>query len=354
MPPRKPTIRDVAHEAGVSVTTVSHALNEVKTARIKEETRRRVEKAAERLGYAPNGLARGLRKQRSQTLAFLSDRIVTTPYAGQIILGAQEKAAELGWVVTLYSTGENPEVEQREIRTLVENQVDGVLYGAWYHRQVTVPPGLSGLPVVLVDCVTEDGSFSSVVPDEYGSGLSAVQELIDHGHRDIGFVTNVDDIPATRGRLQGYQDSLRDAGITFDSSMVVADVSETLGGYRTGLKLLTRSPRPSAIFAYNDRMAMGVYRAAYELNIRIPRELSVVSIDNQDIIADGLYPGLTTLALPHYEMGAWAVDHLIGRLRAQDAHEPEPPVEHVVLSCPIVRRHSIAAPLSAPRPIGDW
>ena len=119
MPPRKPTIRDVAHEAGVSVTTVSHALNEVKTARIKEETRRRVEKAAERLGYSPNGLARGLRKQRSQTLAFLSDRIVTTPYAGQIILGAQEKAAELGWVVTLYSTGENPEVEQREIRTLV-------------------------------------------------------------------------------------------------------------------------------------------------------------------------------------------------------------------------------------------
>ncbi|WP_270887549.1 LacI family DNA-binding transcriptional regulator [Pedococcus sp. 5OH_020] len=345
MPPNKPTIRDVAHEAGVSVTTVSHALNGVKTARIKDETRQRVEAAAQRLGYSPNGLARGLRRQRSQTLAFLSDRIVTTPYAGQIILGAQEKASELGWVVTLYSTGENPDVERREVRTLLKNQVDGVLYGAWYHRQVTMPAGLSVLPVVLVDCITADGSLSSVVPDEYGSGLGAVQELIDHGHREIGFVTNVDDIPATRGRLQGYRDALQAAGIRYRPSLVVADESETLGGYRTGLRLLTQRRRPTAIFAYNDRMAMGVYRAAYELNISIPRELSVVSIDNQDIIADGLYPGLTTLALPHYAMGAWAVHHLIGRLLAGEKGEPEPPVEHVILPCPIVRRGSVAAPV---------
>jgi LacI family transcriptional regulator len=339
----RPTIRDVAHEAGVSVTTVSHVLNRVSTARVKHETRLQVEAAATRLGYAPNGLARGLRRQRSQTLALLSDRIVTTPYAGQIILGAQEKAAELGWVLMLYSTGEDPEVERREIRTLLGHQVDGVLYGTMYHRQVTVPPELSNIPVVLVDCVSDDRGVSSVVPDEYGAAHAAVKELLDHGHRDIGFITNVDDVPATQGRLRGYRSALRQAGVPSRKDLVVADVSETLGGYRTALQVLARPDRPTAIFAYNDRMAMGAYRAAHELGLEIPRDLSVVSIDNQEILAEGLYPGLTTMALPHYQMGAWAVDHLIGRLHNATSDLPAQVVEHRVLSCPIVRRHSIAA-----------
>jgi len=345
----KPTIRDVALAAGVSVTTVSHTLNRVSTARVKEETRQRVEAAAARLGYAPNGLARGLRRQRSQTLALLSDRIVTTPYAGQIILGAQEKAAELGWVLMLYSTGEDPDVELREIRTLLGHQVDGVLYGTMYHRKVTVPEALSTTPVVLVDCFSNDPNLPSVVPDEYSAARDAVKELLDHGHRDIGFITNVDDVPATQGRLRGYRFALRQAGVSFQRDLVVADVSETPGGYRTALQLLARRDRPTAIFAYNDRMAMGAYRAAHELGLDIPRDLSVVSIDNQEILAEGLYPGLTTMALPHYEMGAWAVQHLIGRLKNADPDADAQAVEHRVLPCPIVRRHSIAAPPSPRR-----
>lgn len=345
MHPLKPiTIRDVALEAGVSVTTVSHVLNRVQSARVAEPTRRRVEDAAARLGYAPNGLARGLRRQRSQTLALLSDRIVTTPYAGQIVLGAQEKAAELGWVLMLYSTGDDPEVEQREIRTLLQHQVDGVLYATMYHREVEVPRQLAGMPVVLVDCTSRDTGLSSVVPDEYGAARDAVQELLDHGHRHIGFVTNVDDVPATRGRLRGYRQALRQAGIAFRKDLVAADVSETPGGYRTGLKLLARRDRPTAIFAYNDRMAMGVYRAARELAIEIPADLSIVSVDNQEILAEGLYPGLTTMALPHYGMGAWAVQHLIERLLARDGGDDGTRIERTVLPCPIVRRHSVAAP----------
>jgi len=225
----KPTIRDVASSAGVSVTTVSHVLNRVKSARVKEETRRRVEEAAARLGYAPNGLARGLRRQRSQTVALLSDRIVTTPYAGEIILGAQEKAAELGWVRMLYSTGEDPLVEQREIRTLLQHQVDGVLYATMYHREVTVPRELLPVPTVLVDCYSQDTHLSTVVPDEFRAGSDAVHELINHGHRRIGFVTNIDDVPATSGRLRGYRDALRRARIRYSNDLVVSDVSETLG-----------------------------------------------------------------------------------------------------------------------------
>jgi LacI family transcriptional regulator len=341
--PPRPTIQDVAAQAGVSVTTVSHVLNRVQTARVKEATRIRVEEVAARLGYAPNGLARGLRRKRSQTLALLSDRIATTPFAGGIILGAQEKAAELGWVLMLYSTGDDAEVEQREIDTLLQHQVDGVLYATWYHREVSVPPKLARVPVVLLDCTSGDPGLPSVVPDEYGSGYNATLELIRHGHRRIGFVTNVDDVPATWGRLRGYRDALHRAEIRYQEHLVAADVSETPGGYRTGLQLLTGPDRPTAIFCYNDRMAMGVYRAAREVGLEIPKDLSVVSIDNQEIIAEGLYPGLTTMALPHYEMGAWAVQHLIARLESAGGDQAQR-AERAVLPCPIVRRGSIAAP----------
>jgi LacI family transcriptional regulator len=340
--PSKPTIQDVATQAGVSVTTVSHVLNRVATARVRDETRRRVEEAAASLGYTPNSLARGLRRQRSQTLALLSDRIATTPFAGGIILGAQEKAAELGWVLMLYSTGDDPDVERREIRTLLQYQVDGVLYATWYHRHVAVPPELAGVPLVLLDCTSSDPDVPSVVPDEYAAGYNATQELIRHGHRRIGFITNIEDVPATHGRLRGYSDALKATGIKYQEHLVAADISETPGGYRTALQLLTGPDRPTAIFAYNDRMAMGLYRAARELGLDIPKDLSVVSVDNQEIIAEGLYPGLTTMALPHYEMGAWAVQHLISRVGAGDYADH--PTEQAVLPCPIVRRASVAAP----------
>jgi LacI family transcriptional regulator, galactose operon repressor len=343
----RPTIQDVAAHAGVSVTTVSHVLNRVEKARVKDATRRRVEEAAALLGYAPNGLARGLRRQRSQTLALLSDRIATTPFAGGIILGAQEKAAELGWVLMLYSTGEDSELEDREIRTLLQHRVDGVLYATWYHRRVSVPAMLARVPVVLLDCTSDDPRLASVVPDEYGSGYHATQELIRHGHRRIGFVTNIEDVPATAGRLSGYRDALAEGGIAFEERLIAVDVSETAGGYRTALQLLTGPDRPTAIFSYNDRMAMGVYRAAREIGLDIPKDLSVVSIDNQEIIADGLYPGLTTMALPHYEMGAWAVKHLIDRL-GRSGTDPVPSSEHIMLPCPIVRRGSVAAPPREP------
>lgn len=342
----RPTIRDVARAAGVSVTTVSHVLNDVQTARVKAETRDRVHAAAAELGYSPNKLASGLRRQRSQTLGLLSDQIATTPYAGQIILGAQETAAALGWVLMLYSTGADAQLEQREILALQEHRVDGVLYATMYHHHVELPAELERFPLVLVDCFTTGAAVPAVVPDEFHAGYEATRELLDHGHRRIGFVTNIDDVPATTGRLNGYRKALEHAGIAFDDRLVAADASETLGGYRTALRLLTLGERPTAIFAYNDRMAMGVYRAAYELGIAIPRDLSVVGVDNQQILADGLYPGLTTMALPHYEMGAWGVETLVRLINAQPvARSLEPHRLH----CPIVRRQSVAAPGGATR-----
>ncbi|MEU0069464.1 LacI family DNA-binding transcriptional regulator [Streptomyces sp. NPDC006332] len=339
---RRIGIKDVAAAAGVSVTTVSHILNEVEGARIHPETRDRVLKAADELGYRPNGLARGLRLRRSGTVGFVSDEIATTPFAGRLILGAQEEAARHGLVLLLVNTGGSHDLERRGIDLLLERQVEGVLYAAMYHRQVELPQQLRQVPTVILDAQSTGADVPSVVPDERQGGHTAVRELIAHGHRRIGFATNVDDIPATRGRLAGYRAALLEAGLPWDPSLVVAGASDARGGYDVALDLLDRPDRPTALFCFNDRMAMGAYRAADDLGLSIPGEVSVVGFDNQELICEGVYPALTTVALPHYEMGVRAVRLLLGLI--------EPPTgaaasaEQETLPCPLVARASVASP----------
>ena len=323
------------------MTTVSHILNNVESARASDETRERVRATAARLGYGPNRLARSLRMQRSEMIGLLSEDIATTPHAGRIILGAQDAAREAGLTIVLINTTQSAADTARDIDALRRQQVDGILYATMYHRELELPQQLSGLPTVLIDAEDRASRVPGVVPDEIGGARQAVQELVDHGHRRIGFVTNVDDVPATRGRLAGYRETLETAGIEFDESLVVARASETPGGYEAALEVLRATPRPTALFCYNDRMAMGVYRAAAELGLRIPDDLSVVGFDNQEIVADGLFPSLTTVALPHYEMGQWAMQRLITILNKDERDELAEPA---VLPCPLVRRESVGPP----------
>jgi LacI family transcriptional regulator len=339
---RKATIRDVAAAAGVSVTTVSPVLNEVDGARIAEETRARVREAAQALSYVPSRLARGLRTQRTNIIGLLSDHIATTPHAGKIILGAQEEALSRGWILLIFNTGGDRGVERREAAAMLAHEVEGVLYASMYHRVVTLPSVLASVPTVLLDARTADPSVPAVVPDEVAGGRTAVAELLRQGHRRIGFVTNRDDIPATHGRLRGYQEALRSAGCAFDAGLVAVAESESGGGYLAARALLTRPKRPTALFCFNDRMAMGAYRAAAEMGLAIPADLSVVGFDNQEIIADGLYPGLTTVALPHYEMGQWAVRALTRLIESRPGGR-ERASPHL-MACPLVRRRSVGPP----------
>jgi LacI family transcriptional regulator len=328
----------------VSVTTVSHILNGVESARASDETRERVKTTAERLGYGANRIARSLRRQQSEMIGLLSEEIATTPHAGRIILGAQQAARERGLTLVLINTSRNELDIQRDTEALLRQQVDGVLYATMFHREITLPGSLHSVPTVLIDSTSEDGSVPSVVPDEEGGAYVAVTELIDYGHRRIGFITNSDDVPATRGRLAGYRRALEDAGHGFDPDLVVAEQSETPGGYKAALEVLSRQDRPTGLFCYNDRMAMGAYRAAAELGLRIPSELSIVGFDNQELIAEGLYPALTTVALPHFEMGEWALGALAELMLTDSLSDETPVYQPAVLSCPLVRRESVAAP----------
>jgi LacI family transcriptional regulator len=338
-------IRDVAKLAGVSVTTVSHVLNDTPQMRVAPETRARVREAAETLGYGPNRAARALRTNRSGLLGLLSEEIATTPHAGRIILGAQDAAREhdLTLVIINAERGSDDSAHREEVQTLIERQVEAVLYATMYHRRVSLPPNLQGVPAVLIDSTDRAGIVPAVVPDEVGGATAAVSHLVDAGHRRIAFLNNDDDVPATHERLVGFRQVMSDRGIPIDESLIVQAPSETLPGYALAREVLARHDRPTALFCYNDRMAMGAYRAAAELGLDIPNDLSIVGFDNQELIAANLFPGLTTVALPHYEMGAWAVETLVRLLRGEADHKllADQPTR---LDCPLVVRGSVAAP----------
>jgi LacI family transcriptional regulator len=335
-------IRDVAIAAGVSVTTVSHALNNLAEKRISPSTRHRVHEAAQRLGYAPNGLARGLRLQRSGTIGLLSDQIATTPHAGKIILGAQEAVEQHGGLLVVMDTGGAPAAEDRAARLLLRHQVDGVLLAAMYHRRVTVPTALHGVPLVLLNALCDDPSLAWVVPDEVAGGRAATHALLSAGHRRIAFINDSDDIPARHGRLQGWLGQLHEAGIAASSCPVIDVVPSAPAGRAAALALLRSPDAPTGIFAFNDAIAMGVYQAAAELGRRIPADLSVVGFDDLQLISGGLHPGLTTIALPHYEMGFWAAERLYDRINAPAGTQPA--VLRHTIEGPLVRRSSVAPP----------
>ncbi|MGW2891844.1 LacI family DNA-binding transcriptional regulator [Streptomyces griseoruber] len=347
---RRIGIKDVAAAAGVSVTTVSHILNGVQGKRASAETRQRVLRVAEELGYAPNGLARGLRLQRSQTIGFISDEIATTPHAGGMVLGAQEAAAAHGMLLLLVNTGGDAELERRSIEMLLQRQVDGVLYAAMFHRVVSLPESLRTTPTILLDARSEDPAIPYVVPDEVQGGYTAVRELIDHGHRRIGMVVPTEDIPALHLRIEGYRKALTDAGISYDPSLVVAEptvptettAGHAAAGHRAARRLLEAEDRPTALFCFNDRISAGAYRAAAELGLSIPDDLSIIGFDNQELICEALHPALSTVQLPHYEMGARAVAQLLAL--TETPGPPPRPVTQEMLSCPLVARASVASP----------
>ncbi|MBT2517626.1 LacI family DNA-binding transcriptional regulator [Streptomyces sp. ISL-90] len=348
MPRKQIGIRDVAAAAGVSVTTVSHVLNDTPHTRTSDETKARVREAAAELGYQPNRLARGLRTQASGMVGLLTEEIATTPHAGRIILGAQEEASKRSLTLAIINSRLNidPEVEVAQVQAFIDRQADGIIYATVFHDEVVPPEELHGLPAVLIGARDRHGEVPSVMPDERGGAASVVDLLVRQGHRRIAFAASSVDVPATRGRLRGYRDGMLAAGLDPDEFIVEA-VSEASGGYKATMGLLDhgRDPatRPTAVFCYNDRMAMGAYRAAAELGLQVPADVSIVGFDDQDPIAESLFPALTTVALPHYEMGAWAVRTVASLIEGRDevgllgAHP-------VLLDCPIVERASVAPP----------
>jgi LacI family transcriptional regulator len=333
---RSPTIGDVARLAGVSPTTVSFVLNDVTGRVISERTRTRVRASARELRYRPNAAAKLLRTNRSHAIGFITDEIASTPFAGDIIKGAQEAAWAEGKILLIVNTDKNQKIEESAVEMMLERRVEGIIYAAMYHRGVEPPPNSREVPVVLLNCYSEDGTWASVVPDEVSGGRTATEVLLRKGHRRVGFINLGPGLPATVGRLEGYERALEAHGLTFDDSLMTYGDGTASSGYQRAADLMRVTDPPTAIFCGNDPMAMGAYEAIKGWGLRIPEDVAVVGFDNQELIAAQLRPALSTIALPHYEMGRWAVNYLI----EQTQHGAIKPVQHTI-AYPYVGRESV-------------
>jgi len=339
MKTNSPRLADVAKAADVSIATASMSLNDTGGSRIGAETRERVRAAAAELGYRPNRVASGLRTRRTQMIGFVGDDVATTPYSGQMIRGANDAAREAGYLLLMVDTSGAPAETGEAIAALQERQIDGILLATMYHQVVAVPKSMGKTPSVLLNARTPDGSASSVVPDERGGTLAVLAELTGAGHTRIGHITTSEDVEARAIRLATWGDRVRANGLDPADLLVEVNEATTVPGYEGALRLLDLPDRPTAVFCFNDRIAMGVYRAAAELGLSIPNDLSIVSYDDQELIAPELQPGLTSAALPHYDMGRWAVVELLRRLDDLEAT----PVQHL-MPCPVAKRESVAPP----------
>lgn len=336
----RPRVSDVAAAAGVSPTTVSHALSGARA--VNAETRERILAVARELGYVPDRVASGLRRRRTGVVGLIGDDLAATPFAGRIIEGARRAGLERDVLLMVAESGGDAEAESDLVSRFLAQRVDGLLIARMYHQRVDRPAVPDDVPVVLVDAAPEPGwQVDAVVPDEAQIATLACESLTRAGHRDIAYVGTTDESRAARGRLIGVRSALGDAGIALDDGRLEFCTSDAAGGREAGGRLLDQSRPPTAIICFNDQIAMGVMQAAARRAIPVPAGLSVVGIDDLHPVADALDPGLTTVALPHDEIGRWGMTRLLDRIDGT-----APPVGDGVhqLRGWLVERGSVAEP----------
>jgi LacI family transcriptional regulator len=336
----KITIEDIAREAQVGRGTVSRVINNHPA--VSEETRAHVRQIIKSLNYTPNFSARHMRTASSNLIGLVADEVITTPYAFDIIRGAQETLWAHGKMMLVVNAGSG-DMTQSSIETLVERRVEGIIYAAMFHRAVELQPLASQIPAVLANCYARDGSLPSVVPDEISGGYNATRLLLEHGHRRIAFINlgarwdgRPEPIPAAQGRLEGYQRALAEYNIPFDPALVRVSDQHPASDHTITRALAQLPDPPTGFFCGTDRIAMGCYSGLASLGLRIPQDAAVVGFDNMVIIAEAMSPPLTTIQLPHYDMGRWAVEYLLGGQAAPGG----PPVQQKI-GCEIVQRDSV-------------
>jgi LacI family transcriptional regulator len=330
---------DVARLSGVSQTTVSFVINNVPNANISKKTRAAVLRAVKKLGYTPNATAISLRKSQSHVIGLVTDEIATTPFAGQIIQGAQTAAREMHRQLMLMNSGKDASIEEQEISILLSRQVEGIIFATMRHRIITPSELLYQIPSVLLDCRDADNSLPSVVPDEFLGGYQATEVLLRKNHRCIGMINTSEDVPAGHLREKGFRQALTDHGIPVEKGLIAyGEDGDAKTGYDGVKALFARYNRMTALFCFNDRVAMGAYDALRQMQKRIPDDVAVIGFDNYDLISANLYPTLTTMRLPHYEMGRWAVETVLQISQSTGEKGTAP---QVMLPCPPVMRNSI-------------
>jgi LacI family transcriptional regulator len=325
------TLRDVAHEAGVSIKTVSRVVNGERE--VNPATAVRVGEVLERLGYQPNELARSLRGQRSRTIGLIIADISNPFYSG-CAKAVEEVVRDRGYTVILCASSEDAEVERAYVEMLTRRRVDGLLLvpAADGHEYLAAPQ-VAGLPVVALDRPVEEPATDAVVVQNRLGTREATEHLIGHGHRRIAFVCDDERLYTARKRLQGYGEALQAAGIEDPHRARASDAASAEEATR---RLLGLPEPPTAFLAGNNLISVGVLRALDKAGLEVPRDAAFVGFDDFDLAAV-LRPRLTVVRQPAYELGRRAAELLFERL---EGRQPSAERERLVLPTELVVRES--------------
>ncbi len=334
------TIRDVAQLAGVSPATVSKVLND--TPNVSEAARTRVEVAIGKLGYRPNAVARSLKAKRTRTVGLITDDLEGV-FTASIIRGVEESTAQQGLSVLLCNSHGSTERERSDLAVLLDKQVDGIILMSGYRVRRRGPPALDthGVPVVYLYQHTRDVSVPCVIPDDHGGGRLGATHLLASGRSRIGLINGPPHYEATRQRLGGVEDALREAGLALDQRLVRSGKWDESSGYRMARELLALPDPPDALFCMSDSLASGAIDALLELGIPVPGQMAIVGFDNR-LSSAHQRPPLTTVALPLREMG-----RLAGELLMSSMNGDVPEARTYTVPCSLVVRESCGAPSPA-------
>ncbi len=330
------TIREVARLAGVAPITVSRVINNA--GYISAETRRKVEFAVAQLGYVPNTLSQSLRWKQTGMLALvLTD--ITNPFWTTVARGVEDAASEAGYHVILCNTDESPDKQESYLNALFQKRVDGILLVPALDAMDDIKRASQlRVPLVVLDRRLSQPLTDSVRCDSEDGAYRLTRLLLERGHRQVAILTGSPYTATAADRLDGYRRALREAGINESGERVLYGAFTLESGIEMARQVLVTDPRPTAIFAANNFIALGLLKTLFAAGLRVPEDISVVGFD--DLPASLLIdPILTVAAQPAYEMGAQATKLLIKRLVGEGPVAPQ----EVVLPVDIIERKSVQA-----------
>jgi len=332
------TLRDVARVAGVHPGTVSRALNPQTRGLVNERTARRVLEAAQELGYRPNPIARGLRTNRSNTIGVLVPDLMNPLFAA-VVRGIEDGLREAGYTPLIANTDNDAEREQVAYEAMNARQVDGFIAAtARRDHWLLADDARTGVKLVLVNRRVDSDALPAVTGDDHEGIRLAVEHLVRLGHRRIAHVAGSQSLYTGWSRHQGFLDAMRSEGLEADPDLIVYSQGFTVreGGRCCG-ELLERGREFTAVVAGNDLLALGCYDALEQRGLRCPEDVSVVGYNDMPFV-DRFRPPLTTVRVPHYELGATAAALMLEQLRGRDL-----PPRQLLLAPELVVRGSTAS-----------
>jgi LacI family transcriptional regulator len=308
------TMADVAREAGVSLMTVSRALNDKDG--ISDATRERIQAVVDRLGYRPSSIARGLVTKRTGTLGLVVPDN-SNPFFSEVARGVEHAAYGEGYNVFLCNTEEDVEREKAVLELLTEKLVDGLILCSPRLGGDELRATLSYFPtLVLVNRVLESESVCALRPADEAGGRLAVEHFIQRGHTAIGMLSGPERSFSGGLRTKGFISALEAAGIVYDPGWIQACSPMVDASQRAAVDLLTQHPELTALFCFNDLVAVGAVKACEQLGRTVPGDVAIIGFDDIPL-ASLVTPSLTTISIPRYELGYQAGKSLLAQINGK-------------------------------------